>query len=290
MERMVNNTTMGRVTLMGLARHSTHHLSGMRRFESYAVSYCFEGNGFYRDENGINVTIKPGDLILISPEVRHIYGAKKGKWWSEFFICFEGPIFDLWFKSRILDMRKPVLHLSPVDYWLKQLQSVRNETQQRGMRPMVIEVCRLQQVLAEAVWSQEMLGISPGDMDWISRACTLLEKDLEREKKMPTVARKLGSSYESFRKRFTKIVGMSPARYRDTRIIERACSLIQEQNLTNKEIAFQLGFCDEFHFSHRFKQIMGKSPQRFRQSIPSQNTNKYTPDKLDRCYGFSTPG
>ena len=48
---------------------------------------------------------------------------------------------------------------------------------------------------------------------------------------------------------------------------------MQEQNLTNKEIAYRLGFCDEFHFSHRFKQIMGKSPQRFRRSIPSRMTD-----------------
>ncbi|NLE29151.1 MAG: AraC family transcriptional regulator [Phycisphaerae bacterium] len=270
---MTQSTPLGRVTLTGTNRRSTHRISTMRRYESYAISYCFEGDGFYRDANGLDVTIKPGDMILVFPQLAHMYGSRRGQWWSEYYLCFEGPVFDLWVKNGLLDMARPVLHLSPVDYWLGQFQSVRSETRTAVFRPSILEVCRLQQVLAEAIWSQEIGAISPRDMDWVSRACALLEEDLEREKKMPSVAKKLGCSYEGFRKRFTRIVGISPAKYRDTRIIERACRLMQEQNLTNKEIAYRLGFCDEFHFSHRFKQIMGKSPQRFRRSIPSRMTD-----------------
>ena len=49
-----------------------------------------------------------------------------------------------------------------------------------------------------------------------------------------------------------------------TGVIEHACRLVHEERLTNREIADQLGFSDEFHFSHRFKQVTGRSPAQFR--------------------------
>ncbi len=74
-------------------------------------------------------------------------------------------------------------------------------------------------------------------------------------------------SYESFRKRFTRVVGQPPARYRMARLMDRACELMQAGRALDKEIAGSLGFCDHFHCSRRFKQIVGESPRQFRQRI-----------------------
>jgi AraC-like DNA-binding protein len=81
------------------------------------------------------------------------------------------------------------------------------------------------------------------------------------------IARSLGLSYETFRKKFTRHTGQSPARYRLHRLIERARALITERNLSNKQIAETLGFYDEFHFSRRFHQVTGRSTRDFRRSL-----------------------
>jgi AraC-like DNA-binding protein len=75
-------------------------------------------------------------------------------------------------------------------------------------------------------------------------------------------------SYDGFRKRFTRATGLPPARYRGTRLIDRACELMQQGALTDRQIAEQLGFCDEFYFSRRFKQVTGRRPRQFRASLP----------------------
>jgi AraC-like DNA-binding protein len=78
-------------------------------------------------------------------------------------------------------------------------------------------------------------------------------------------------SAETFRKKFARLAGTPPWRYRMTQVIERACRLVHEGRLTNKEIAERLGFNDEFHFSRRFKQITGRSPREFRKLLMGAN-------------------
>jgi AraC-like DNA-binding protein len=99
---------------------------------------------------------------------------------------------------------------------------------------------------------------------WLSEAKALLQAELTRQPDYKTVAAKLSMSYDGFRKRFTKETGVSPARYHTLRRIDRAGELLLNEDLSSKEIAHYLGFSDEYHFSRRFKQIIGVSPSGFR--------------------------
>ncbi len=48
------------------------------------------------------------------------------------------------------------------------------------------------------------------------------------------------------------------------RRIEQACVLLRDHTLPFKAIAERTGFADEFHFSKRFRQIVGQPPGRYR--------------------------
>jgi AraC-like DNA-binding protein len=81
------------------------------------------------------------------------------------------------------------------------------------------------------------------------------------------VARKLGLSYETFRKKFSASIGLSPGRFHLDSRIDRAAALLHQGKHTVKEIAAQLEFCDEFYFSHCFKRRFGQSPRAFQQRV-----------------------
>ena len=261
---------LGRVVMSGAQRkaRADHAMRRGRRrtFGRFALVYLVDGAGFYADDTGREQRIEAGTLILVFPDLPHAYGPERGDTWQEFLV-FEGPVFDLWREAGLLDDRQPLHHLEPIDHWLRRLQSVLADPHPPGSASALREVTRLQDVLADAL-THTGRAVRTDEAQWAERACALLESRLRADVDLHEVAAAMGTGYESFRKRFARIVGQPPGRYHAARLVDRACQLMQTTELTDKQIADRLGFCDEFYFSRRFKQVTGQAPRRFRRSLP----------------------
>jgi len=245
-------------------------LEGMRVLGNYAVVYSLEGIAEYRDELGLTTTLEPGDFLVVYPDVAHRYGPPAGKSWSEFFIEFNGPVFDLWRREGLLDPRRPIHRLLPIEYWLPRLEALGTEGTQPWQDRTLWQLCGLQQLLAEIHEREAAAGTQHADREWLAKACAELERDLEQgssDAPLHSAAKRLKLSYETFRKRFALLAGMPPARYRMQRVMRRACELMQRSGATNKEVAAACGFCDEFHFAKRFRQVVGVWPRDFRRQV-----------------------
>lgn len=257
---------LGRVTLAGRNCYAGPRppWPRWRTFGQFAIAYIYEGAGVYEDTINGRRPITAGDLILVFPDLPHRYHPDADGW-SEVYICFEGPVFDCWLRAGVLDRNRPVLHLEPTEHWRQRVEWVLGQSRSSGEGPPLVEVCRVQQVLAEAVTA---VSASIND-DWLGRAEAALSSDLGRDLRLEEIAARLGVSYASFRRRFTQATGLSPARYRAARVIDRACEMMAHTSKSDREIAAELGFCDPFHFSRRFKAVTGQTPTRFRQSLRS---------------------
>jgi len=252
---------LGHVSLAGYIRNSRGvSLSKMRNFESFAVVYLLEGSGRMKVEGGPIVRCRAGDLLFVYPGIPHGYGPGPGEKWSELYVVFNGPVFETWRQRGLLNVDHAKQRLMPISRWLPQLEAVVEPGLPSNATGMLQRVCRLQKFLADIIQEPEAkLDPTP----WIEPAMNEL---VNGPGMAPSgVAKKLGLSYETFRKEFARKTGCPPARYRMRRLIEQAGMLMTERHLSNKEIAETLGFCDEFHFSRRFREVTGKSPREFRQ-------------------------
>jgi len=134
----------------------------------------------------------------------------------------------------------------------------------------LIEVCRMQQVLAD-LWHGRADTESPtsaSESAWARQARDVIDRTIPGPVDWAAVARELHVSEPTLRRRFREQFGIPPGRYRIRRMIDRACDLMHRTDLTDAEIADRLGFCDPFYFSRCFKQTIGRSPRAYRRALP----------------------
>ena len=241
----------------------------MRVLGSFALVYLTEGGGRYQMRGQAPRTCRAGDLLVVFPEIPHAYGPEAGGHWSEIYVVFEGAVFDLWRRLGILSPERSLLRLLPVRRHARSFREI--ATKRGGDDParQLARICKLQCLLALALTKHPGTKGGPGDGSWPTWMAAVVEQmESDREASVETIARAAGLSYESFRKKFRAVTGVSPARYRNRLVIDRAQKMIYEERLSNKELADRLGFCDDFHFSRRFRETTGRTPGEFRRSLP----------------------
>jgi AraC-like DNA-binding protein len=268
------SSPLGRITRCSFGLHQLTALEEPRTFGQFAIVYIVDGRGKYADAGGIRKALGPGDLIIVFPDIAHFYNPLPGGWLVSY-ICFQGPVFDLWRSQGLLNPRKPIQHAEPIAQWNHRIEFVLDPTGQPGLASSLLEICRLQQLLAEIIGGAGRKVTYQAELQWLQRASALIDAGLSGPARWEKVARQLGLSSESFRKRFTRLAGQPPVRYRMERLIEHACALMRNPALRDRQIAEALGFCDEFYFSRRFKDITGLSPRQFRANpLLLQNSGK----------------
>jgi len=272
MDQMDNNLCkMDACVAAALGRvHEARHLhkppgTGMRRVRTlglFAVVFVYEGGGFYEDAHGTRATVEAGDLIVVFPDLPHRYGTDARRSWREFYLTFDGPVFAAWREAGLLDPARPIWSLRPVTTWRRRWESVVDPALGAPWQ----RVAHLQRVLADALAAQPG-GAREGVDDWMARARAMLASDLDRPVSMPDVARRLGVSYDHFRKRFTRAAGETPGQHRARRVTAHAQALMRTSTMTDQQIAAALGFCDPFYFSRRFTQLTGRTPSAYRRAL-----------------------
>ena len=196
-----------------------------RTLGSYGLVYLINGVGTFSDALGYNAAIGPGDLLFLFPDVAHSYGPEPDKQWQEAFLIFDGPVFDLWRRSKLLDPSHPVRHVEPIDRWSQRMYALVDHSTGPASRAALTDVCDVQALLADAVGlpgAEGDIELPPIDAVWLREVKALLNADVRRERALEDVAREVSMSYDGFRKRFRRLTGTSPARYRAEHSIARA--------------------------------------------------------------------
>ena len=227
----------------------------------YALVLLLSGGGRYRDRRGMDKRLKPGDLIVVFPELPHQYGPEAGDTWDEIFIAFEGAAFEGW-RAHGLDPAHAVWPLDSVERW-----SSRFSDLLRMPCATMAEACSAAAVVHGMI--ADALAVKPSGMEgWVESARQSLGGGAGAPD-MREISAQAGMGYETFRKAFKSATGESPARYRRSQRLAQAALMLQRADLSLEMIAAALGFCDAFHLSKAFKHEYNMSPAAYRSGLQS---------------------
>jgi AraC family transcriptional regulator of arabinose operon len=257
-------TSLGQILLVG------SHLNlqpvpamAMRVWDIYSLVYILDGKGWFFDIAGRELPVQSGDLMMMFPGHGYRYHADPTHAWSELYLQFYGPIFDVWREEGLITPTHPVIHLHPIAYWRRQLQGVAVSHAANDSAQMLTRVITLQAVLEEMV--RHAAQLPHNEREWLLQAeAVLMNVPLNDPIQWTELASALYLSADRFRKKFQALAGVSPSRYLAQRRCDEASRLLHQTTLSLGEIAECLGYYDASHFYRHFKQYTGLSPNDYR--------------------------
>jgi len=242
-------------------------LNKMRILGRNALILMLNGNGYYHDSNGIQCSLRPGDAVLVDPELAHAYGSEDGKSWGQVYVVFSGLQFDLLSQSPVYRSHQPIWHLEPVELWKQRLEKVLSTPPAESPIESLRTIMRFTQLIVEMATTDATSRKHPKEA-WLEESMHLLGEPYRSGWMSPQeVARQIGQSYDGFRKKFSAKTGLAPGKYQQKRRIDEACAALYRGGDNFKELAEKLGFCDVYHFSKVFRQTVGMPPSVYRRTV-----------------------
>jgi len=91
-----------------------------------------------------------------------------------------------------------------------------------------------------------------------------MQEDPKSVESVTQIAAEAGYSTDHFTRTFKKIMGCSPQQFLVNARITKARQLLLDSELSIKQLADQLGYCNAYFFSRQFKTIVGLTPSQYR--------------------------
>ena len=141
-----------------------------------------------------------------------------------------------------------------------------------GMNVLVLALHRLQEKGAEEV-VDAYLGSSLASVEavgglppWrLQRVFAYIRENLAREVSVAQLAKTVGMSQYYFSKLFKTSTGTTPHQYVMRQRVERAQELLRDGGTALANVATQVGFETQSHFTSVFRHIVGVTPKRYRE-------------------------
>jgi len=250
---------------------------------------CVEsGTAIHRTAEG-NQHLRPGDIIVMRPQVWHSYqnprrlaiincliGSKLIHRYGTLLAQVEGAFELFRRRPRRPWMEAPVmLHARPAQRqaMIGRLEAIMAELDgkpdgwQAAATVGVLDVLVMTARLSRAAPTTED---APGSSSRVERAVLdaveFIEANHTRQIRMAELAAHVHLSEGHLSRHFTRRMGMSPIEFMHRLRAEQACRLLQSTALPVANIAADVGYDEVAYFSRCFRKQVGRSPRQYRQA------------------------
>ncbi len=251
-----------KIVASGLVSSQGFETHNHKKEEESEFHYFLAGKGRFCNE-GREYEQVPGSLFYSSPQERHWSRSLGEVPTAFFFVRFQTTPSD----SELEGLMQKLFSDSAQTNVGKGFQLAFEEIRQRACSPDPLfqrsAEHRLYSVLYDLAGGRSPLPTA--GQSYVNEALEMMQGALHATLDLNTISGRLGIDPSYFTRLFRQAVGTSPMRYYMGLKVETARFLLVQTRLSMAQIAAELAFRDEFHFSHTIRRTTGFSPTQIRQ-------------------------
>lgn len=257
------------VILAGTSYCDGSYRIGRAESNCLVMEYVLSGEGtIYVD--GRKYIAGEGDFYMLAPGSRHYYYSDEENPWVKIWVNASGPL-----AAKLLEIYNPgnlVVFPDPSGgEYIRQIHRIGNESGSDGAREKHDRAAgiflQLLQHLHGRVYRQRV-KYGPET----SRLKEYIDSRVTESVSLKELSELVYLSESQVIRIFKKDMGVTPYEYILEKKLEHAGLLLRSTGLMIKEIAYELGFCDEHYFSYLFRKKMGMTPTAYRREGDLEKT------------------
>ena len=228
----------------------------------YELHYFITGEGSFRDGTTV-YSIAPGSLYLTIPGATHqisATNARKPITYYAILVDAEGDHEVLGLLEK-LGERRSSFAIGPAQrFFFADLLGKRAS----GRPELIMAAYHGLLAFLYSLAAGQVGAQRPADNAHVEKALAIMQGAIERNLDLGAICDRIQLSREHFVRVFTERMGMPPMRYYTRLKIEAARAMLSSTNLRVQEIAYKLGFENQFGFARAFKRVSGMTPTEYR--------------------------
>ncbi|NJO24706.1 MAG: AraC family transcriptional regulator [Bacteroidia bacterium] len=238
-----------------------HYRERQHGAEQHILIYCTDGKGWVKIKKN-KYELTSGNFIVIPAGTSHVYAAEETNPWTIYWVHFRGHLSAELIRMLKENFSKVDFHDSRIRLFEEIYSTLENGYSTENL--CYASLC-LYHFLSSFIFPANYNVVDNKEKkDTSNRSIQFMQENLDKMLSLEEIAKSIHLSASHYSAIFRKKTGFSPIEYFNQLKAQKACQYLLFTDLQVKEIAYQLGFEDQYYFTKMFHKLMGVTPNEYR--------------------------
>jgi AraC-like DNA-binding protein len=237
-----------------------------RTLPNFHIIYITRGKGIFETE-GKTYAVVPGSALFLLPGIKHRYKPVFETGWHEYWVGFQGKNFSRIMEEGLFSREYVFSEIGLHDSIIATFNMIIDEVKTQAPLFQLKTCAGIFSLIAEILSRNRRKDRMNNYQRIVEKAKFLMEANVSGAINLLGISEQIGISTSRFNEIFKTYTSMTPYQYYMQLKIKKAADLLEQKDTSVKEVAYTLGFEDQYYFSRFFKKKTGVAPSAWRKLI-----------------------
>lgn len=244
-----------------------------RVLPEYQLVFVAKGQGEFESKETGLLSVKPGTLMMLFPDVWHRYRPDSQTGWTEYWISLGGDLLFQWHQRGLFNAGRPLTSPRRPEMTAKQyrdvIEFVMKHPEQDAPMLTAHAMAVLASALEQAQTSSESLNVEEDSRSKdpvVAESLRVIWNNSHQRVSVEMIAKQVGVTRRTLERHFKKHLGRTLLQELVNCRVQRAKRLLRETHVPIKYVAYASGFSSMANFCKVFRREVGVTPGDYRKS------------------------